>query len=179
MEAGVGIALGGIVLSIFTVYFNYLNGKDAREDARALARETREAQATEARSARIHESRKAVYVEILEYVFRTEDSVDRTEPLLTWDGMPVPPEWPSEDEIRRQNARTSAFGSAPLRDKLRELKTAVQEFQGAVFELRVERDGPGRATNIGELYQKVAAKRDVVKAAVKEAIEVANRELAE
>jgi hypothetical protein len=176
MEAGVGIALGGIVLSIFTVYFNHLNGKDAREEARSLARETRDAQATEARRARLHDARKAVYEEVLEYVLRTQDMVNRTERRFTFEGEPGPPELPMGDELRKLNARIGLHASGEMREKLTELDGAVEAFQVAVFELR---DALQSGSELVGLRANIDATRAAVKPLVADVIDVANRELAE
>jgi hypothetical protein len=175
MTASEGLAFAGIILSALLGYLGYRTGREARVDARELAREARDSAADEARKARLFERRKDVYEEVLEYAYRTEDSVDRTEPLVTWKGAPGPPAWPTEDEVRRQNARTAAWGSKELLGKLIELKQATQEFQGAVFVLMSNRAAEMES---GDDVKKVWTTRETVKALVEDVIELVNQELA-
>jgi len=174
MTASDWIALAGIALSALLGWLGYRTGNEARKDAHRLATEAADRASRDAREARLFERRKDVYEEVLEYVYRTEDTVDRTEPLFTWAGAPGPPAWPTEDEVRRQNARTAAWGSPELLGKLLALKTAVQEFQGAVFVLASKRPaGTEKAEDVLDVQQK----REAVKALVKDLIDHVNDEL--
>jgi hypothetical protein len=175
MTAAEGIAFASLVATIFATYLTYRTGKEARADAHALATEAAERAAADARAARLFDRRKDVYEEILEYAYRVEDGVRRTEPALTWMGMPGPPDWPSEDEVRQQNARSAAWGSPELIAKLIDLKKATQEFQGAVFILRTNRDA-GVAT-VDEMTD-VETKRETVTALVDDIQKAVNEELA-
>jgi hypothetical protein len=174
MTATEGLALAGIVLSAFLGYLSYRTARDGRDDAHKLAIETRAAAADDARRARLFERRKDVYEDMLEYSYRIEDTVARTEPEVSWEGMPGPPEWPAEDEARRQSARIAAWGSTELREKLKAQRKALQEFQGAVFIFRSNRDG-GVATM--EDMQKMSDTRAAVRALVKDIVELVNEEL--
>jgi len=176
MSPSDGIALTSLVVAALATYLTYRTGREAREDAHALARETREAQAEEARAARLHEARKTVYVEVLEYGYLTLDTVERTEPFMSWEGAPGPPEWPSDDELRRQSARTAAFGSPQVRNKLLELKDAVRQFRSAVFMRQAERMPGAHPQDVGT-FQKLDEARARVRALVEEVIELANEEL--
>jgi len=174
MTASDWIALAGIALSAFLGWLGYRTGNDARSDAHRLATEAAERASRDARAARLFERRKDVYEEVLDYVYRTEDTVDRTEPLITWPAAPGPPSWPSEDEVRRQNARTAAWGSAELLERLLALKSASQEFQGAVLSLGSKREvGMEKAEDVKD----VQGKREAVKSRVKELIDLVNAEL--
>jgi hypothetical protein len=172
------VALAGIALSAFLGWLNYQQSKEARQEAAAQAREAREHEAATDRETRLWDQRKAVYVEILEYTYRLEDLVHRTEPIISFGGDPPPPEWPKEDDLRAQSARTAAWGSPALLAKLLELKDAARAFQGDVWLLRAERDGPGRSKDggIGQ-WQKVEEQRKLIKALVKDVVELAGREL--
>jgi hypothetical protein len=170
------IALAGIGLSAFLGWLAYQTGRDARKDAHALAKETREAQSGDARAARLHERRKDIYVEVLEYALLTEDTVDRIEPLMTWDGAPGPPEWPNDDELRRQSARVLAVASRDVREKLYEMKRAYQAFRAAAWELDYAKP---RVQDLTELHLKVHETRQAVKDLILDVIDLTSRELAE
>lgn len=170
VKSGLAFVLGGLFTTAVQEWRLRADGRrqDRRDDL------ARKAAATAAREARLLDQRKDVYEEILEYAYRTEDTVDRTEPLITWAGAPGPPAWPSEDEVRRQNARTATWGSPLMRAKLLELKGAVQAFQGSVFILQTNRPG---GLETAEQVKEVGRKREVVKRIVKELIDLANQEL--
>jgi hypothetical protein len=174
-----GLAFAGIVVALVSTYLTYRTGKEARDDAHKLATENRTATAEEARAARLFDARKAVYVDVMDYVYRIEDFVSRTESVLTWEGMPGPPEFPPEDEQRRQSAQTAAFGSKAILDKLMEFKRAGQDFQGAVWLLQGQRKHFGLHSNEAiEAWQAVEAKRQVVKGMVLELMALVNADLA-
>lgn len=179
MQPSDGLALAGIVAAIFATFLTYRTGKEARESAERQAARTIEATSAEARATRLFERRKDVYEQVLDYAYRIDQSIDRIAPIVTWDGMPTPPTFPSEDEMRRQNARTSAWGSRELRDKLAELKEAVQEFQSAVnlYYRFIEEYGE-QSEESREQWPVADANRWVVKALVKEVVEQANADLA-
>lgn len=177
MSEGTLVALAGIALSALLGWLNYQQGKDARQEAAVLARETRQHDAASSRETRLWDQRKAVYVEILEYTYRVEDLVHRTEPIISFTNDPPPPDWPKDDELRAQSARTAAWGSPAMLAKLMELKDATRKFQGDVWLLRVERERPTDKTQPISQWKVVEDSRNVVKALVKDVVDLAGREL--
>jgi hypothetical protein len=129
------LALGGLVLSGVLGVLGFLTGREAREDARTSARETREAASNDARAARLFDARRSVYIETMDYVYLVETWVDRTEPFMSLAGELGPPEFPSEEDARRQSAAIATLGSRAIRTKLDDYRKAVREFQFAVWAL--------------------------------------------
>jgi hypothetical protein len=177
MTAADWIAIGSLIVTGIATYLTYRTGKDAREDAPTLATETRDAQSADARRTRLFDARKALYVELLQYAFRSEDSVDRTEPMISWEGMPSPPVDPPEEDLRALNARTAAFGSANVLASLARLKEAMQKFDKAVFMLRSERGALMRPEEMAQYLNDLEDRRRDVKARIKELLAIANAEL--
>ena len=59
------------------------------------------------------------YSRTSEHLFLLEAVVTRTEPIISFEGEPGPPDFPNEAEMRRLNAEVAVFGSKEVRDKLR------------------------------------------------------------
>jgi len=131
-----------------------------------------------ARRARVQANRAAHYVDMLEQLFRTQDYVDRTEPMMMMAGDPGPPAFPSDDEIRKLNARTAAFGSPPMQELLTNHRRLVKAWQISVWQLRdMKQTGMGKS--LTDAHLDMEAKRAAVRESFDAVMERANKELAE
>ena len=173
------IALAGIGLSFFLGYLSYRTAKDGRDDAHKLATESRAAASDDARATRLFDARREVYVDVMDYVYRIETYVSRTEPIMSSVNDPPPPTFPPEEEQRRQSAAIAAFGSPAIRAKLMEFKVAGNDFQGSVWVLHGQREHFGQHSNEAlQEWKVVQEKREAMKAMVLELIELVNADLA-
>ena len=134
-----------------------------REHERQLAREAR-------RQTRLERT----YRDTLEHLFLLEAVVNRTEPIISWQNDPGPPDFPDEAQMRKLNAAVSVFGSKPIREKLRALSKAMSHFQAAVWELRAAREA--REPKVG-LWEQLEERRKAFRTLHEEIIEIANAEL--
>jgi hypothetical protein len=92
------------------------------------------------RHERVHDHRAALYVELLATVLRGNESMERTEPMMTWEGAPGPPEPLSMDEQRLLTAKVDAYASSEVIELLGQWRTNLRDFERTVFELRDARD---------------------------------------
>ena len=99
---GAVVAIGGSVI--------------AARSALAVQRRQADAERYRERQTRIVANRTALYMDVMEYVYRLADLVDRTEPFISFAGDPGPPDFPSDEETRVLNARAAAFGSKAVRE---------------------------------------------------------------
>jgi hypothetical protein len=136
------------------------------------------------RLARVHSNRKETYVDVLEYVYRIRDYVERTEPIVSFEGDPKPPTLPTDEDMRRLRARLGAFGSKTVRDELAEVARLANSFLRAVEERKELREEareerkPGRGPELTAAREKAEGLRNAVREAVEHLVEQANGELA-
>ena len=159
----IAAAFGGLGGAVVTGLMTWRVAIGQREHERQLAREAR-------RQARLEKT----YHRTLEHLFLLEEVVARTEPIISFEGEPGPPDFPSEAAMRRLNAEVAVFGSKEIREKLRELSKLMSGFQAAVWELRASRKAQEPKA---ELWQKVEDRRKAFRALHAEIIEMANTEL--
>jgi capsid portal protein len=164
-----------VTVSAVAVYLTYRTGKEAREDAAKVAKEEREARAAEARAARVHAVRKKVYPKINEYVLRTVDITNRTDPPFTFEGDPGPPDWPDPEKLRRSNAAIYAAASRTMADKLMELRRSVEAFR--IARLQWHASPPG--TQAAELHANMETARRLVNERADDVLRLSGEELAE
>ena len=101
-----------------------------------------------ARDERVQERIARVYEDMLEYVQWGMEILDRTFPLLEYEGQPEPPEPPSSAEARQVGARVGAHASAEVKDPMHEWREAVREFNADAWLLKDMRKEPDlRATS--------------------------------
>lgn len=178
LTATEALALAGIVLSALLGYLGYRTAADARQDAKELAAEGRKSAADEARIARQFDSRRKVYVDVMDYVYRLDTYIARTEPILTFDGAPQPPTFPPEEDARHQSAEIASFGSPDMLKLLNAYRDAANAFQSAVFVLRSQRQayGEGSAEAL-KAWGEVQEKRQATKPHVEALVAQVNEEL--
>ncbi|HUH17393.1 MAG TPA: hypothetical protein VMM85_05540 [Methylomirabilota bacterium] len=134
----------------------------------------REFEREQAREARRQTRLERTYRAILEHLFLLEAVVNRTEPVIRFEGEPGPPDFPDEAQMRRLNAAVSVFGSRAIRDKLRALSKEMSGFQAAVWELRAARKSHEL---MADQWKKVEERRRTFRSLHADIIEVANAEL--
>ena len=59
---------------------------------------------------------------------------------MTWEGMPEPPEPPSNEDWRDLQARVVALGSEPVNEAADALNGKLRDFRSAVMGYRISRD---------------------------------------
>lgn len=79
----------------------------------------REFERQQAREARCQSRLERTYRDTLEHLFLMEAVINRTAPVISFEGEPGPPDFPDEAKMRALNAAVSVFGSKAVRDKLR------------------------------------------------------------
>jgi hypothetical protein len=160
----IAAAFGGLGGAIVTGLLTWRVAIGQREHERQLAREAR-------RQARLENT----YKRTLEHLFLLEEVVNRTEPIISFEGEPGPPEFPDDAGMRSLNAEVSVFGSKAIREKLRALSKEMSGFQAAVWELRAARQHRDEKTT--DVWQRVEKERRSFRALHAEIIELANDEL--
>jgi len=144
-------AISTPLVAIAGYVFNERRGRDDRAATRALAdgahhheRELAEATRQHERDLRVgerlYEDRKATYRLLLRWALNAFQKVGRTEPDITFAGMPPPPEdWP-DAEYDAMWVEVSAFGSAEVLDALNTFHRKLRGFGAHVFTLRALRE---------------------------------------
>ncbi|QYL19163.1 hypothetical protein [Mycolicibacterium pallens] len=121
--ATVAISIGGA-----GIFFTWLTGKQARDDARASAREARE-----------QERLENAYIGMLDMAERVGQWVRMVYPL--WDTVPprpVPAELPSLAEQAHTQALVNAFGSGDVRVRMKDWQDVVQDVLVTVQQIQWE-----------------------------------------
>jgi hypothetical protein len=95
-----------------------------------------------ARAARLQERRTRAYELALDHAYRIEAWVARTEPIISFEGDPGPPEPIPDEALFRLNALSSAHASADVQDLARAMTRAAQHFQSRAFMVRAQRQHP-------------------------------------
>jgi hypothetical protein len=129
--------VGGTAVAISGLWFTARNAAAERKARRQLAEEERQHHADRERAARNYEVRRDVYVDLLEMVFRAEETVARTEPVAG--PVPAPPEPIPQDEYRRLMARAAALGSSAVMEILGRYAHATSGFHFQVSTVRAMR----------------------------------------
>ncbi len=114
------------------IFFTWLTGKQARDDARATTREARQQQRLE-----------STYVDLLDMAERAGQWVRMVYPI--WDTnppQPVPAELPSLPEQAHTEALINAFGSAEVRERMKTWRDIVSEVISTVTQIRWEEADP-------------------------------------
>ena len=130
--APVATATTATAVGVAGMFFTWLTGKEARDDARATAREAREQQRLE-----------NAYIELLDVAERTGQWVRMVCPV--WDTnppQPVPAELPSLPEQAHTEALVNAFGSAEVRERMKTWRDVALEVISTVTQIRWEEADP-------------------------------------
>jgi Sec-independent protein translocase protein TatA len=134
----------------------------------------REFERQQAREARRQTRLERTYRDTLEHLYLLEAAVNRTAPIISFDGEPGPPDFPDESKMRSLNAAVAVFGSKAICESLRGLSKAMSGFQAAVWELQAAQSAREPKA---DLWEKVEEKRKAFRALHAEIIELANAEL--
>jgi hypothetical protein len=134
--------------------FNEIRSRDDRASARALAEDShrherelaekqREHEAQLRRSERAYNDRREAYVDLLQHAMILVERVDLTEPIITFDNMPEPPENPSVVEWRNLQARVTAYGSPTVGEAAETFYAKARGFfaQAGVYRMMKDQGG--------------------------------------
>jgi hypothetical protein len=130
------IALVGLAVAALGIIVGPLIGY---RTAQAIQDRKAASDAELARRSRVQSNREATYVDVLEYAIRTAQGVERTEPIMSYEGAPGPPDPLPDTELRALEARVRAFGSSDVRGALKRFGEAAQAFHIAAADLTATR----------------------------------------
>jgi hypothetical protein len=134
--------------------------EDSHRHERQLAEGQREHEAQLRRSERAYNDRRDTYVELLNHAMILVERVDLTEPIITYENMPKPPENPSPDKWRDLQARVTAYGSQEVGEAADEFYAKARAFFVAADVYRMVKNQPG-ATFEQEGQAMLAAREEV------------------
>jgi hypothetical protein len=144
------IALVGVSSTLLVAIAGYIfNERRSRQD--------RSHEAQLQRSARLYESRRDAYFTLLRVFLVLVERVQRTEPIMTWEGMPQPPEAPPDEELRHLQARVGTFGSPKVSEAAEEFLSEQRSFYEAASNYRAERER--RTENFDAVVQQLTTAR--------------------
>ncbi|MFD6265561.1 hypothetical protein ACFWFK_31070 [Micromonospora chalcea] len=105
-----------------------------RSQALDLAREKSEHESRLAKEQRVHQQRASAYVEVLTIAERVGQWVSLAKPAIDF-GNPPPPELPDFLDQARSQALLNAYGSAAVKAKFKEWRSAVDDVIKAVEQI--------------------------------------------
>jgi hypothetical protein len=118
-------AIGTPVVALAGYLFNDRRASRDREATMELTRASHEHEMDVRRRERAYEARKEAYRIVLQWAIVNMQQVQLTDPILTYAGMPDPPENVPQELFDTMNVEVAAFGS-------QEVKQAIDEFRDAV-----------------------------------------------
>lgn len=95
---------------------------------RQLALDTRKHELEVRRRERAYEARHEAYQHVLEWALVLMQQVELTDPILTFEGMPAPPDSPPAEVFNRMVVELAAFGSPEVRTAAEAFREAVRSF---------------------------------------------------
>jgi hypothetical protein len=129
---------------------------------RILAEAQREHEERLRRGERQYEDKKETYLDLLRASIVTAQIVHLTEPLLTWEGMPAPPEQLSPEAWRDLLTRVDAFGSSAVVEAAEAFDQKAREFNSAVLGYRLARDSADPSSDLEGATKTMLDRRDAV-----------------
>jgi hypothetical protein len=153
----------------------YRSGRE-RAATLALADAQHQHDRTMRRGERFFEKRGHVYESLLTMLYLAVERFALTEPMLTFEGQPEPPEPPSDDEWRTMQVRLAAYGSPEVADAFDRFVSKGHGFNAAVVTLRITRDQGG---SVAGGHKEVHEARQVAGAVVEEIKRLVRADLAE
>jgi hypothetical protein len=168
--------LSGAILGVGGLVFSYFNGGKERAHARQLAEGQHEHEVRMWRSQRHYEDCRETYLDLLRALLIVRERVALTEPIITWEGMPEPPEPPPDDEWRDLRARVIALAAESVNEATNDLGDKVRDFHSSVIGYRITRDDPGG--DLEAASTRMLAAREEVNTAFEELQTLVRQELA-
>jgi hypothetical protein len=170
--AGLAVAAMGIIVGPIIGYWT----------ARAIQDRKAASDAEQARRSRVQANRETTYVDLLGYVIRTAQGVERTEPFISYDGAPGPPDPLPDEEVRALEARVRAFGSPDVLSALRRFNDGARDFHLAAASFKDTRDSAlrGHAPELApSAHETMEEARQRFRTEKESFSELVNRELSE
>jgi hypothetical protein len=147
----VGAAIGAFV-GVTGIFFTWLTGKQARDQAEQTADNRLQHERTMAHDAREQERRGNAYVRLLTVVERSGQWAQMVKPMLDSDPpQPVRP-LPDLDEQAEAMALVNAFGSDEIRQSFKSWRDLVWDMIWAVAEIDREEESAKREES-GKRYR--------------------------
>lgn len=142
LAAAIGGPLVGVAAVVAAEY------RSAREGAAtvALAEGQRRHERSLRRGERYLEKRGEVYESLLSILFVAMRRFELTEPIIEFDGMPGPPDAPTDEDFFWMQVRLAAWGSPRVSDAFERFGKKSQGFNAAVLTLRLSRQQGGDLT---------------------------------
>ena len=125
------------------------------------------------RSERAYEARQEAYRHVLEWALVVIMRVELTDPIVTFAGMPEPPDAPPDEVYARLLVDVGAFGSHEVDAALDAFREAVSSFYLRAEEVRTQRESAQMRQQAGggEISSFAFQERDEAREAARQSFE--------